>query len=155
MDSPVFISYFNQQTRSEFLSSPMAFLGSRTRSKMPVGSIVVLYDLTEHVLFGVVRVRNAPDKTTPCIEHAWLDADTYSMKYQQYNRWEIHIHEVKILKSPLGYDRIALLVGGDMSLKGHGNMWKKNRLNFARPFQMGSDPSVVRRYNLLINTLMD
>jgi len=155
MDSPVFISYFNQQTRSEFLSSPMAFLGSRTRSKMPVGSIVALYDLTEHVLFGVVRVRNAPDKTTPCIEHAWLDVDTYSVQYQQYNRWEIHIHEVKILKSPLGYERIALLVGGDTSLKGHGNMWKKNRLNFARPFQMGSDPSVVRRYNLLINTLMD
>jgi hypothetical protein len=155
MDSPVFISYFNQQTRSEFLAHGMQYLGSRTRSKMPVGSIVALYDLTEHVLFGVVRVRNAPDKTTPCIEHAWLDVDTYSMQYQQYNRWEIHIHEVKILKSPLGYDRIALLVGGDTSLKGHGNMWKKNRLNFARPFQMGSDPSVVRRYNLLINTLMD
>jgi hypothetical protein len=155
MASPVFISYFDKQTRSEFLSNGMRYLGSRTHSKVPVGSIVALYDLSEHVLFGLVRVCNAPDKTTPCVEHAWLDVDTYSIKYQRYNRYEIHIHDVKILKSPLTYERIALLVGGDMAIKGHGNMWKRNRFNFARPFQQGADPSVIQRYTLLINTLLD
>jgi hypothetical protein len=154
MDSPVYISYFDSMTRSQFLSSPMAFLGSRTHSKIPVGAIVALYDLTAREVFGLVRVRNSPDKPTPCIEHAWLDADTYSAEYQRYNRWEIHIHEVKILKAPLSFDRICLMVGGDASAKGNGNMWKKNFLNFARPFQVGADPSVIRRYVLLINTLM-
>jgi len=154
MDSPVYITYFDASTHSQFLSSPMSFLGSRTRSKVPVGAIIALYDLNTCEVFGVVRVRNSPDKPTPCIEHAWLDADTYSGEYQRYNRWEIHIHEVKILKAPMSFERICLLVDGDASMKGNGNMWKKNFLNFARPFQVGADPSVIRRYALLMNALM-
>jgi len=155
MTSPVFISYFDHKTRSQFLSNGMRYLGSRTHSKMPAGSIVALYDLSEHVLFGLVRVRNAPDKTSPCVEHAWLDADTYSAEYQRYNRYEIHIHDVKILKLPLGYERIAFLVGGDMSIKGAGNMWRGFHCNFAAPFQKGTDQAVIQRYVSLINALLD
>ena len=154
MDSPVFITYFDTATRSQFLSSPMQFLGSRTQSKMPVGSIVVLVDLTAGEVFGVVRVRNAPDKLTPCIEHAWLDMDTYSVEYQRYNRYEIHIHEVRILKTPMGFAHICFLVSGDMTNRGNGNMWKRNYINFARPFHVGVNPEVIKRYELVMNMMM-
>jgi hypothetical protein len=154
MDSPVFITYFDTATRSQFLSSGMQFLGSRHQSKMPPGSIVALIDLSASEVFGLVRVRNAPDKLTPCIEHAWLDMDTYSIEYQRYNRWEIHIHEVHILKTPMSFAHICFLVGGDITSKGNGNMWKKNYINFARPFHVGVDPAVIQRYVLCMNMLM-
>jgi hypothetical protein len=154
MDSPVYISYFNTETRGQFLASSRQFLGSRFKTTVPAGAIVVLVDLDAREVYGLVRVRNAPDNSSPCIEHAWLDVDTYSEKYQQYNRYDVYIHEVHILQTTLSFAHICFLVGGDMTSKGNGNMWKKNHINFARPFQVGAAPEVAQRYTLCMNMLM-
>jgi len=155
MDAPVSISYFDVNTRKQFMTSQRMFLGSKNKTKVQAGSLVVLVDLTAKEIFGIVRVRNAPDASTPCVEHAFLDVDTYSAEYCKYNRYEVHIYDVKILKSPVTLDQVCFLVGGDSSLKVAGNMWRGFHCNFAAPFQMGCDPSVVRRYTMWINTMMN
>jgi hypothetical protein len=153
MDSPVYISPFNAVTRAQYVSSTKALLGLRTRSSAPVGAIVALYDQDAQECFGTARVRNSPDKPTPCIEHSWLDIDVYSPEYQKYNRFDLYVHEVKILAAPLKWDRIRTMVGGTESNGGMGNMWKRNHLGLRRPFQTGEEESVVRRYELFINAL--
>lgn len=155
MDAPVYISYFDVNTRAQFMISSRQFLGSKHKTKMRAGSLVVLVDLSAHEIFGIVCVRDAPDATTPCIEHAFLDADTYSAEYCRYNRYEVHIHNVRILKTPITYNQVRFLIGGEDGLKGAGNMWRGFHCNFAAPFQVGCDPNVVRRYVMWVNSIMN
>jgi len=149
---PVYITYFDAKTRSQFINSAKYFLGSRCRSNVPVRSIIMLSDLETREYFGMARVRNAPDTNTPCVEHSFMDADTYSTEYQKYNRYEIHVDNVCIFGTPITYDQVKTLVGaGD--IKGAGNMWKGFHCNFAAPFQAGCDISIIERYRLYVNTL--
>jgi hypothetical protein len=155
MNAPVVMSYFNEKTRAQFLSSPMKYLGSAHRAKVTVGTLVVLTDLDAKSIFGIAVVDNAPDAKTPCIEHPFLDMDTYSLEYQKYNKYEIHLSGIKIFSTQITFEQIRTLLGGDAALKGAGNMWRGFHCNFAGPFQKGVDIKMIQRYCFWINTLVN
>jgi hypothetical protein len=152
MDSPISITFFNKKTRKEFTCGPRAWLGSLRASNIQTGTLVVLSDFESAEVFGIARVRNAPDTNKPCIEHSLLDADTYSMEYQKYNKYEIHVHEVSIFSRPMTFDNIRETICG-VGLKGPGNIVTGCQFNFRAPFQKGADAEFLKRYALLINML--
>lgn len=154
MNAPVKITYFDSESRLQFLKSDMSVLGDRKMVSAKEGTIVVLMDNSCGVMFGLALIKNAPGSSSPCIKTHPLDPETYSGKYSQYNTYQIYTKEVKIFKTPIPHSQIREMIGAP-EISGHGNMWTKNRFNFCTPFHKGVDAKVIERYNLWINTMMN
>jgi hypothetical protein len=155
MESPVVISFFNKQSRAEFLAGPKSNLGSRTRiPSCPAGTVVVLSDLEAQEVWAVCVLKNWDHSDSPCREHHLLDADTFSADLAKYNKYEICIQYLRVLKHPLSFEEIRVLVGGPTDRRGAGNMWRGFHGNFQKPFQSAADSSCVQRYALWVKSLV-
>ena len=154
MNSPVKITYFDSESRSQFLNSDMSVLGDRKMVSAKEGTIIVLMDNSSGEIFGLATIKNAPGSSKPCIKTHPLDQETYSGKYSQYNAYQIYTKEVKIFKKPISHSQVRDIIDAP-KISGHGNMWTKNRFNFCTPFHKGVDAKVIDRYNLWINTMMN
>jgi hypothetical protein len=154
MNSPVKITFFDAESRLQFLKSDMTVLGDNKMVNVKEGTIIVMIDNSCGEMFALATIKNAPGSSSPCIKTHPLDPETYSGKYSQYNTYQIYTKEVKILKKPITHFQIRELINAP-DISGNGNMWTKNRFNFCTPFHKGVDAKVIDRYNLWINTMMN
>lgn len=150
----VVVSYFNKKSREEFLSSSRYKLGKKNRCNLPAGTVVVLSSLDEKTVWGVCRLANWEGTDSPCREHHLLDEEVYSREFAAYNKYDIHIDNLHILKNPVSYDNIRILVGGTSGNTGPNNMWKGGNCQFAETFCGGEDKMPVLRFNIWAQSLL-
>ena len=150
----VVISYFSKKTREEFLISSKEKLGKKDRTNLTAGTTVILSSLDEKVVWGVCTLANWDGTGSPCREHHLLDQDTYSKEFAAYNKYDICISNLHILKNPISYDNIRVLVGAPEGKTGASNMWKGSNTNFASIFFKGDDNSCVARFRIWARSLL-
>jgi len=148
----VVIAYFTTETLSEWLQGDKKHLNDRVRTFYKAGTIVVLANLSTKAVVGVCMLADWSEKESPCREHHLLDNDTYAGDNAKYNRYEICISNLRLLKNPLPFDDIRTLVGGDPKSKKCNNMWRGFQGNFVKAF--GADDAVVHRYKMLAQSLL-
>ena len=146
----VIVSYFKKETREQFLQSLQTKLGKRNRlKKSPAGTIVVLSSSDEKIVWGVCTLANWTNTEGPCRERHLLDEEVYSKDFAQYNKYDICISNLRILKNPVSYDDIRILVGGAADSKCNNNMWKGCQIEYASTFISDPDKSCVTRFRPL------
>jgi hypothetical protein len=151
----VAVSWFNNETADQFLKSSMSKLSLAKRSKkFPAGTTVILSNKEDKVVFGVATLANWEGTGSPCREHHLLDPDIYSREYAQYNKYELSISNLRILKNPVSYDDIRILVSAPLVFTGPTNMWKGSNASFASSFIAGDDQSCVTRFNIWARSLL-
>ena len=150
----VAVSYFSKKSREEFLLSPRDKLGKKDRCNLEAGSIIILSSLDERVIWGVCTLANWDGTESPCREHHLLDEDMYSKEFAAYNKYDIRIENLHILKNPISYDDIRILVGGPTGITGANNMWKGFQCQFAPVFIAGEDKGPVERFNIWARSLL-
>ena len=154
MQPSVNIVYFNNLTLEEFLASPRSHMGHRQQLKAsPSGTIVVMVNLDTRSVVGVCTLTNWEGTDSPCRAHHALDADVYHVDHKSYNKYEIRIENLRMLKTPLTFDEIKMLVGGNDLMK-HTNMWKGHMCNYASPFVTGDDQTPIERYKMWAKSLL-
>jgi hypothetical protein len=148
----VVISFFNKDSREQFLRGPRTHLGSRLRTpSCKAGTIVILCDLTAQEAWGACTLKNWEGSTSPCREHHLLDEDVYSGALSKYNKYENCIDTLRILRNPIPFEDIRVLVGGADDKK-TGNMWRGFHSSFMPP--IGGDSLSIKRYILWANSLI-
>jgi hypothetical protein len=70
-----------------------------------------------------------------------------------YNKYKLRIKNLRILKEPVSFAQIKVLVGGSDSVR-QTNIWKGTQLNYARPFVTGDDKAPVERFNIWAKSLL-
>lgn len=150
----VVVCYHTKESREEFLRGLMNKLGKKDKTNLPAGTTVVLSSLDEHVVWGVCTLTNWEGTNSPCREHHLLDEDTYSTKFAACNKYDICISNLRILKNPVTFDDIRILVGGEEGFNKSTNMWKGFHCQFAEAFIPGEDKSCVTRYNIWARSLL-
>jgi len=148
----VVIAYFTAQTLSEWLQGGKKHLNNRVRTSYKAGTIVVLVNLSINAVIGVCVLADWSEKESPCREHHLLDNDTYVGDNAKYNRYEICISNLRLLKNPLPFDDIRTLVGGNPTAKKCNNMWSGFHNNFVKAF--GADDAVIHRYKIWAQSLL-
>jgi hypothetical protein len=146
----IVVSFFTQQSKNQFMNSSRAYLGSLRRTRCPAGTIVVLCDLTEKEAWGVCTLKDWNGTTSPCREHHLLDDDIYSGGLAKYNKYDICIDTLRVLKNPVKFEEIRTLVGGTENKA--GNMWRGFHSSFLPPF--GGDALSIQRYSLWASSLV-
>jgi hypothetical protein len=148
----VLIAYFSNNTWEQFRTSSRDMLGNRIRCNYPAGTPVALMNLDSKQMMGIARLVDAPSSSSPCIEHHLLDSDIYSGPSSKYNKFEIHISDLRIFKNPVDFDELRLACGGDDSVKKtKTNIWKGAQAGF-QPAR-SEDPSHVTRFKRWIDRL--
>jgi hypothetical protein len=150
----VVVSYFTKKSREEFLSSSRYKLGKKDRCNLSAGTIVVLSSFDEKIIWGVCVLANWEGTDSPCREHHLLDEDIYSRDFANYNKYDICIDNLRILKNPVSYDNIRILVGGTNGITSPNNMWKGFQCQFAPTFCSGEDKMSVVRFNIWAHSLL-
>lgn len=150
----VAVSYFSKKSREEFLASTKGKLGKKDRCNLDAGTIVILSSLDERVVWGVCTLANWDGTESPYREHHLLDQDIYSKEFAACNKYEINIDNLRILKNPISYDDIRILVGGPAGMTGPNNMWKGFQCQFAPTFVTGEDKGPVERFNIWARSLL-
>lgn len=127
----VLTTNFSNETWDQFTKSPRDYLGNRIRSNYPAGTSVALMNLESKQMMGIAKLADAPSSSSPCVEHHLLDSDVYSGSSSKYNKFEIHISDLRIFKDPVDFDELRVLCGGDESVKKtKTNIWKGAQANF-------------------------
>lgn len=152
MESRVLITYHNNQTFDDFMASSRNSLGHYKRVNAKAGTILVLMNLSAKNIFAICTLGNWEGTTSPCRLRHFLDADLYGDEYTKYNKYEICVESIRLLKKPLSFDEIKVLVGGSDSVK-WTNMWKKSNNSYVSPFA-GEDKETVKRFEILMKSLL-
>jgi len=150
----VAVSYFSKKSREEFMASTKGKLGKKDRCNLESGTIIILSSLDERVVWGVCTLANWDTTKSPCREHHLLDQDIYSKEFAACNKYEINIDNLRILKNPISYDDIRILVGGPAGITGPNNMWKGFQCQYAPTFVTGEDKTCVARFNIWARSLL-
>ena len=150
----VAVSYFSKKSREEVLASARDKLGKKDRCNLDAGTIIILSSLDERVVWGVCTLANWDGTESPCREHHLLDQDIYSKEFAACNKYEININNLRILKNPISYDDIRILVGGPAGITGPNNMWKGFHCQYAPTFVTGEDKACVARFNIWAHSLL-
>lgn len=145
--------HHNNRTFNDFMESPRTSIGHLQRVNAEAGTIVVLVNLDTQTVFGICTLANWEGTLKPCRAHSSLDAELYGEGYTAYNKYKIRIKNLRILKEPLTFSQIKVLVGGDDSVR-QTNIWKSTRINYARPFVTGDDKAPVERFNIWAKSLL-
>jgi hypothetical protein len=155
MENEVKITYFDNTSFRDFIASPMNSLGYYNRISAASGTIIVLVNLDTQSIFGVCMLSNWEGTRTPCRQRHFLDADVYGEEYRRYNKYEICIENLRILKKPLTFEEVRLIVGGPVD-SGLTNMWKKRNTNYAKPFVKNviDSEAIELRYKLWAKSLL-
>ena len=148
----VVIAYFTTQTLSEWLQGDKRFLNDRVRTFYKAGTTVVLANLTTKAVIGVCMLADWSETESACREHHLLDTDTYVGENAKYNRYEICISDLRLLKNPVSFHDVRTLVGGDPNSKKCNNMWRGFQGNFVKAF--GADEAVIQRYKIWAQSLL-
>ena len=148
----VVVAFFNSETEVEWRKGGMTQLNNHVRTKCPAGTIVVLANYETKYVIGVCLMANWGDSDSPCREHHLLDQDTYSGGNAKYNKWEICITGLRLLKNPMKFADIRTLVGGDSQAKKCNNMWAGFLSNFNAVF--GAEEAIINRYKLWAQSLL-
>jgi len=150
----VAVSYFSKKSREEFLASATDKLGKKDRCSLAAGTIIILSSLDERIIWGVCTLANWDETKSPCREHHLLDEDMYSKEFAACNKYDIRIDNLRILKNPISYDDIRILVGGPAGPTQANNMWKGFQCQFALTFVTGEDKACVARFNIWAHSLL-
>jgi len=151
----VITTYFNNTTLAERKSNGLTFFCSHKRTNYPAGTLVAVYNLETRTLVGVARLRNWDETGTPCTLHHLLDIDTHTGPHSNKNKYEIGIEKLRWLESPISYEEIRKLVGGEKVPDAtQTNIWKGFHTSFCRAFLMNDDASILERYTLFIKSLL-
>lgn len=153
MDSRVLITYHNNRTFDDFMASSRTSLGHYQRVNAEAGTIIVLANLTTGTVFGICTLANWEGTLKPCRPHSSFDAQIYGEGYTAYNKYKLRIKNLRILKEPVSFAQIKVLVGGSDSVR-QTNIWKGTQLNYARPFVTGDDKAPVERFNIWAKSLL-
>ena len=144
-------AYFTTETLDQWLRGDKTHLNNYVRTKYRAGTIVVLVNLTTKSVIGVCILANWDNTNSPCREHHLLDNDTYEGKNAKYNRYEICISDLRLLKAPVSFEKVRILVDGDANSKQRNNMWHGFQGNFVKPF--GNNGAVIR-YKIWAHSLV-
>lgn len=136
------------------MASTKGKLGKKDRCNLESGTIIILSSLDERVVWGVCTLANWDTTKSPCREHHLLDQDIYSKEFAACNKYEINIDNLRILKNPISYDDIRILVGGPAGITGPNNMWKGFQCQYAPTFVTGEDKTCVARFNIWARSLL-
>lgn len=126
----ILTAYFNTQTWSEFEKSSKKYLGNKVKCNFPAGTIVALMHLDLKMMMGVAKLADANSYSSPCVEHCLLDENLHNGEYNVYSKYEIHISGLVIFPTPINWDGLRQLCGGDESVK-RTTIWK----GWHTPFQ--------------------
>jgi hypothetical protein len=157
MASPNFlISYFNTVTLGEFLLKPNKLHHSKRVKACRVGTLVVLINTDLPAIVGVAELGG------PMEEHHLLDEDTYSGDNAKYNKYEVAIKQLHILRNPLHLSDVKMLCGIPQSYTKKDNMTKVQVISWVKPFIKSCEktlhedeiPLVMHRYTTLICSLL-
>jgi hypothetical protein len=146
------VTYFNTVTQAEWMKGNMEHLNNEFRTKYPAGTIVILANYETKLVFGICVLANWEGSESPCRKHHLLDQDTYTGENSKYNNIEINIADLRLLKKPMAFADICVLVGGDPLSKKTTNMWKGWQKNFSSVF--GAEEAVLKRYRLWAQSLL-
>lgn len=154
--SGVAISYFCDSSFVEFMASSKNHLGHRQNLKLPAGTIIVLVNLDTRAVIGACTLDNWEGTSSPCRPHNFLDPDLYisDPRARAYNKYDIKISDLRILKNPVTLDTVRFLVGGDVTSKRCNNLWKGHICNYATPFLEGEDQTPVTKYIIWARSLV-
>ena len=147
----IVVNQFDTVSRQQFLDGNMLYFGSDVKSNISCDTIVVCVDKTSKEVFAVARVENCSDTNSPCRLHHLLDPELYTGTYAKYSKYEIKIKKLNILPTPVSYENIRTLVGGEISSKPN-NVWKNTNTKFAKVF--GVDPLVKQRHRIWVESLI-
>jgi hypothetical protein len=153
MEPRVLITYHDNNTYEDFMRSSQTSLGHFKRVNAEAGTIVVLMNLFSKTIFAICMLANWEGTTSPCRLRHFLDADLYGDNYKKYNKYEICVGSIRILKKPMSFDEIKMLVGGSDSVK-WTNMWKKSNNSYVAPFATEGDKETVKRFEILAKSLL-
>ena len=152
MPYKVLTTYFNNDTWDQFTNSSRNMLGNHIRSNYPSGTPIALMNLESKKMMGIAKLVDAPSSSSPCIEHHLLDSDIYSGSSSKYNKFEIHISDLRIFNDPVDFEELRLMCGGDDSVKKtKTTIWKGWHANF-QPAR-SENPLHVERFNRWIARL--
>ena len=152
--SGVAIAYFNNSSWAEFMASPKIHLGHRMKVNLTAGTVMVLVNLDKRAVIASCILDNWEETGSPCRTHNFLDADTYSADFRAYNKYDIKISDLRILKNPVTLETVRFLIGGAADYKGHTNLWKGHICNYAAPFMEGDDQEPVTKYIIWARSLV-
>jgi hypothetical protein len=148
----VITTNFNDETWSEFIRGDKSYLGNKHRTTFPAGTIIMLKNLTIKAIVGICVLANWADTESPVREHHPLDCDVYTGDNAKYNKYEMKINDLHIFKSPIPFDDIRILVGGNSESKKVNNIWRGFHSNFVSLF--GADEIIIKRYKIWVKTLL-
>ena len=123
------ISFFDGQTRQEFLESPRRYLGHNKRVNiLQKGDWVLLYDYTEKEVFGICVLRSIDNDCIYREAHPY-DKELYTDEYHKYNKYEIGVKTIIITPTPVNtIMRESALPENTPILMGHRTSFKQIRL---------------------------
>jgi hypothetical protein len=160
MEPSIIITHFNEVTFKEFMSSTRSTLGHRKRLvSFPAGTIVVMVLLADKKtgapggVVAVCTLANWEESKSPCRERHYLDPDVYGGSNMKYNKYEMKIENLRILKNLVTFEEIKMLVGGGPD-HGMTNMWTNNQYTYIRAFVKGEDQTPLQRYRLWVKSLL-
>jgi hypothetical protein len=157
MASPNFlISYFNTVTWAEFNLNPHKLHHSKRIRACREGTIVVLINKDLPAIVGVAELGGAMQ------EHHLLDEDTYSGDNAKYNKYEVAIKHLHILRNPLHLSDVKMLCGIPPTYTMKDNLTKVQVISWVQPFIKPCEktlheneiPFVMHRYTTLIRSLL-
>ena len=154
MQPCIIVTHFNETTFKEYMLSPRTRLGHRQRVvSYPAGTIVVLVNNETACIIGVCALANWEDSSSPCREKHHLDADVYGGDNKKYDKYEIKIENLRILKNAVTFDEVKMLVGAGPH-HGNTNLWKKSHLTYRGAFVHGEDQTPLERYKIWVKSLL-
>jgi len=157
MASPNFlISYFNTVAWAEFNLNPYKLHHSKRIKACREGTIVALINKDSLAIVGVAELGGAME------EHHLLDDDTYSGDNAKYNKYEVAIKHLHILRNPLHLSDVKMLCGIPQSYTMKENLTKVQVISWVQPFikpcekTLPSDeiPLIMHKYTALIISLL-
>jgi hypothetical protein len=154
--SDVAIAYFSNSSLAEFMASPKIHLGHRHKCNLNAGTIIVLINLDKREVIAACTLENWEGTDSPCRPHNFLDADLYMSdpRARAYNKYDIKISDLRILKNPVTLETVRFLIGGAADYKGHTNLWKGHICNYAAPFLEGDDQAPLDKYIIWARSLV-
>lgn len=150
----VVISYFNKATRYSFENSDLKKMGSDNKINRAPGTIFVLSDYETKEVFGICTIKKWEYHDSPCRLFCPLDDGTYNGQNSKYNKYEICIDKIHLLRNPISYDKIKILLGVANGDKHTNNMWKGNLCCNAETFYKGADNEYITRFNIWATSLL-
>jgi hypothetical protein len=112
-DVKIVLGVFKNDTLKQYLSrEDKSFLSSDKRVELSSGTLVYMMNIEKRELIGVAEISSWEDGSL-CRERHLLDVDPYTGRGAKYNRYEISVKKVVILRKAMKCEELASLLDID------------------------------------------